>query len=102
MHEIAERAWHRIATRLHDHPLERIGRKVFSFLSEEQWVEVLAAVCKNNLEHEGRVPNLENPMGGIVQDDGEIFSQCALITVPSGGKLVLSSMKGGFECKWVP
>lgn len=102
MYESAENAWHRIATRLRDHPLERIGRKVFADLSENQWIEVLAAVCRNNIDHEGRVPHLAEPMRGVVQDDGEIFPLCGLIEVPSGGKLVVKPTKGGFECKWVP
>lgn len=102
MYETAESAWHRIATRLLDHPLERIGRRVFDNLSEKQWIEVLAAICKNNMGHAGRVPHLADPMRGVVQDDCEIFQTCELISVPSGGKLAVNPIKGGFECKWVP
>lgn len=102
MHDTAENAWHSIATRLRDHPLERIGRRVFADLSEDQWIEVLAAICKNNINHGGRVPRLAEPMAGIVQDDGEVFPLCELISVPSGGKLVVKPTRGGFECKWKP
>lgn len=101
-YEPAESAWHRIAHRDRSHPLERIGRAVFSDLSENQWIEVLAAVCKNNISNDGRVPRIANPMAGVVQDDGEIFPICELISVPSGGKLSVTSIIGGFQCKWHP
>jgi len=101
-YETAEQAWHRIATRKHDHPLERIGRKVFHGLSKEQFLEVLAAVCKNNLQHPRRVPDLADPLGGVVQDDAEVFASFCLLAVPSGGQLSVRPIEGGFECKWSP
>jgi len=102
MYETAECAWQRIATRRTDHPLEKIGRRVFADLSQSQWLEILAAVCKNNLEHDMRVPNLAEPSAGVVQDDGEVFPTIEVICVPSGGKLIVSPIRGGFECKWRP
>ena len=100
-HEKAEHAWHRIATRDRNHGLESIGRAVFRPLDYQQWLEMLAAVCKNNLLHDGRVPDLEWPFTGIVQDDTEVCSMFNIIPVNSGGKLMLKPIKGGFECIWL-
>lgn len=102
MYETAEEAWHRIVNRKKDHQLERSGRKVFENLTNDQWVDILAAVCKNNIEHDGRVPNLIDPFRGIVQDDSEIFPEIRIDSVPSGGYLITTPIESGFKCIWKP
>ena len=102
MYETAQQAWDRIATRMRSHPLEKIGRKVFGELSEKQWIEILASICKNNIEHGGRVPDITSPTKAIVQDECEIFPTIMIVVVDSGGKLIIEPIKGGFVCKWVP
>ena len=99
-HETAEMAFQRIATRNKDHPLEKIGRQVFLPLTDDQWVEVLAAICKNNIDHDKRVPDITYPMKAVVQDDAEIFPLVISRQVPSGGTLLITPTQGGFECKW--
>ena len=99
-HESAEEAWQRLVPRDLDHPLEAIGRKIFKPLSNDQWVEILAAICKNNLDLAGRVPRLARPLEGVAQEETEVFPLVEVISVPSGGRLTVAPIGGGFSCTW--
>ena len=89
------------AKRDRNHGFERIGRTVFKPLSDDEWLEVIAAICKNNFSHEFRVPPLIRP-DGWVQDDSEIFPIYELLQVRSGGKLSISGIRGGFKVEYHP